>query len=49
MKKFDSQAKLIMLPTINFFKLIKSSHEYQIMKYVLATFCHIVVPKTKME
>ena len=49
MKKFDSQAKLFMLPTINFFKLIKSSHEYQIMKYFLATFCQNVVPKTKME
>ena len=31
MEKIDSQLRLIMLSTINSFKLMKSNHEYQIM------------------
>ena len=39
MEKFDSQPRLFMLSTIISFKLMKSNHEYQIMKYFLATLC----------
>ena len=35
MQKFDSQPRLFMLSIINSFKLMKSYHEYQIMKYFL--------------
>ena len=49
MEKFDSQPRLFMLSTINSFKLMKSNHEYQIMKYVLATLCQNVVPQNKIE
>ena len=49
MEKFDSQPRSIMLPTINSFKLMKSNHEYQIMKYFSATMCQNVVPQNKMN
>ena len=49
MEKFDSQPRLFMPPIINSFKLMKSNHEYQIMKYFSATLCHNVVPQNKME
>ena len=48
MEKFDSQPRLFMLSIINFFKLMKSNHEYQMMKYFSAILCQNVVPK-KME
>ena len=49
MEKFDSWPILFILFTINSFKLMKSNHEYQIMKYFSATLCHNVVPQNKME
>ena len=49
MEKFDSQPRSIMLSTINSFKLMKSNHGYQIMKYFSATMCQNVVPQNKMN
>ena len=49
MEKFDSQPKLFMLSTINSFKLMKSNHEYQIMKNFSATLCHNVVLQNKKK
>ena len=49
MEKFDSRPILFILLTISSFKLMKSNHEYQIMKYFLATLCQNVVPQNKME
>ena len=45
MKKTNSQPRLFMLSTINFYKLMKSNHEYQIMKYFLAMLYQNVVPQ----
>ena len=39
----------IMLATVNSFKLMKSSHEYQIMKYFSAMLCQDVVGQNKMK
>ena len=38
-----------MLSTVNSFKLVKSDHEYQIMKYFSVMLCQNVVPQNKME
>ena len=38
-----------MLPKVNSFKLMKSKHEYQILKYFSATLYQNVVPQNKME
>ena len=32
-----------------YYKLMKSNHEYQIMKYFSATLCQNLVPQNKME
>ena len=48
MEKPNSQPRSFMF-TINSFKLIKSNHEYQIMKYISATLCQDVVPQNKMK
>ena len=49
MENFDSQPRSFMLSTINSFKLLKSSHEYHIMKYFAATLCQNVFPQNSME
>ena len=49
MEKFNSQPRYFMLSTKNTFKLMKSKHEYQTMKYFSATLSQNVVPQNKME
>ena len=49
MEMFDSQPRLFLLSTINSLILMKSNHEYQIMKYFLSNLCQNVVPQNKIE
>ena len=49
MEKFDFQPTQFILSRVKSFKLMKSNHEYQIMKYFSAMLCQNVVPQNKME